>query len=838
MGNVVLNQYLGWIAGFPLLGAILNGFLLSWFGKLLPRSVRESLTSRTTVHLVAVVSVLGSLVSALAAAWILYRGQGGGQAPPSELLSRLWIWFPLSDLAAGVPGFHDVFVQGRELAIPVHFSVDRLSAMMAVTVSGISFLIHVYSMGYMGRDGSHRRFFTYLNLFVFFMLVLVLADNLVLMFVGWEGVGLCSYLLIGFWFDKDANAAAGKKAFIVNRIGDLGFLLAILFLASHLGTVSFRAVELQGGGMVDGIRDIVMRDGSAAFGGTILGVSAPFLICMLLLIGAAGKSAQIPLYVWLPDAMAGPTPVSALIHAATMVTAGIYMIVRLGPLFVLSPTAMAIVATVGAVTALFAATIGLAQNDIKKVLAYSTISQLGYMFLAVGVGAFTAGMFHLFTHAFFKACLFLCAGAVIHALHERQDIREMGGLRKRIPVTHWTFLIATLAIVGCPPFAGFFSKDEILWTAYSGTAILGSAVVPSWWPKLLWLIGLATAGLTALYMFRLYFLVFWGDCRAPADAGGHLEPPERTVPGDFLWKEPHTPVSMRLALMTLGVGSAVVGLIGMPHLFHVPNYFARWLRPSVVPFAGSGGAQAEWLLMGASVVVAALGAWIAWSVYRVWPPASARALVARVPRLYRLVADKWRIDELYGWVVVRPARALAFAAYEFVDRVLIDTFLVTGAAYVARGLGGAFRRLQGGVIHRHAALMAIGLAGVFFFVARPFTTVPLVERSPVFALYDGTDPEDGAALIRLAMPGAPYAYEIDYDADGVPERFVDLRRPDLEGAIRGGDTVAACLLPGDYPVRVTARSGFGFTRAIDLDVRVDRVPSCRLLALSSGERGE
>lgn len=839
MDYVVLNPYVAWIAGFPLLGAILNGFLLSWIGRLLPRATRERLLSRQTVHIVAVFSVFFSFLVAVGAAIQLWVGNPfeAGDPVPTLLLARLWNWLPLGELASGVPGLRDV-LRSPDLSVPLAFGVDRLSAMMALTVSGVSFLIHVYSAGYMAHDASYRRYFSYLNLFVFFMLVLVLADNLVLMFVGWEGVGLCSYLLIGFWFDKEANAAAGKKAFVVNRIGDLGFLLGIFCLAAWLGTVRFHGVTLPTGMTLPGMSDLV----GGKFGTgplpahTALGVSGAFLAGLLLFVGAMGKSAQIPLYVWLPDAMAGPTPVSALIHAATMVTAGVYMIARLDFLYLLSPTVMAVVATVGAATAVFAAVIGLAQNDIKKVLAYSTISQLGYMFLAVGVGAFGAGLFHLFTHAFFKACLFLCAGAVIHAVEQRQDIREMGGLRRRLPVVHWTFLAATLAIAGFPPFSGFFSKDEILWSAFSGTAILRSGVVPFFWPLLLCLAGLLAAGLTAFYMFRLYFLVFWGELRAPGEVGERLGRPDVSRPGSFLWTDPHTPASMRVVLIVLGAAAVVAGFCGMPHLFHVPNLFERWLAPVVAPFAGFRDTATEVLLLGASVGVALFGALLAARFYREWPSARAQRVMAAAPSLYRLVADKFRIDELYGWLIVRPARFLAFVAYEVIDRVLIDTVLVGGLGWLARGIGGAFRRLQGGVIHRYAAMMAVGVAGALYFAASPFATVPVVERPVQFVRAIPPDPATGAVRLVFTMPAAPYRYEIDLDGDGVPEADLDPRAPVAGPGSLRGDVVQACLPAGRHEVVVTAWSRFELARRIVVPVEVTEAPRCALWSVIDDPR--
>jgi NADH-quinone oxidoreductase subunit L len=556
---------------------------------------------------------------------------------------------------------------------------------MLLVVTGIGFLIHLYSIGYMAHEDEQgfARFFAYLNLFTGMMLLLVLGGSLPVLFVGWEGVGLCSYLLIGFWYDRmfDAKtgmtcADAGRKAFIVNRIGDAGFILGTLLLLSVTGTTEIQKIL-----------------------GTSLSPGVATAAALLLFVGVCGKSAQIPLYVWLPDAMAGPTPVSALIHAATMVTAGVYLLARMGGLYLQSPQALLVVAVVGALTALFAATIGIAQTDIKKVLAYSTVSQLGYMVLGAGVGAFGAGVFHLMTHAFFKALLFLGAGSVIHALSGEQDIMKMGGLRKRLPWTHATFLVAVLAIAGVPPLAGFFSKDAILWSALSSPH--GSRV--------LWGIGVLTAGLTAFYMMRLYLLVFGGTSRLSHEAEHHLH---------------ESPAVMLLPLIVLAIGSCVAGFVGVP----------RWLGgyASHIAAAERGVLLTENLAMGVTILASAAGLLLAWLLYaqRADRP---RRLAAAAPGLHRLVQDAFRVDALYGLLVVRPyarlAQALAWADSRVVDGVVNGAALVTlGSSYTSRAfdlgvvdglvnLSGwtarrvsvGLRRLQGGVVQSYATAMVAGL---------------------------------------------------------------------------------------------------------------------------------
>ncbi len=508
-------------------------------------------------------------------------------------------------------------------AIGAHwgFLLDPLSSVMILVVTGVGFLIHVYSIGYMAHDGGYYRFFGYLNLFVFFMLMLVLANNYVLLFVGWEGVGLCSYLLIGFYFLRKSASDAANKAFLVNRIGDAAFIIGMLTMWATLGSVQFTKVT-------DLLRSGQYPPGAAAWFG---------VIALCLFIGATGKSAQIPLYVWLPDAMEGPTPVSALIHAATMVTAGVYMVARSNALYVLAPTVMGIVAVIGAATAIFAASIGLVQYDIKRVLAYSTVSQLGYMFLACGVGAFWVGIFHLYTHAFFKALLFLGSGSVIHALSGEQDMRRMGALKDKIPVTFQTMAVGALAIAGIPPLAGFFSKDEILWQTWSSQD--GAH-------RFLYLIGIITAGFTAFYMWRLMNMTFYGTSRVAHEVEHHVH---------------ESPKVMTVPLMVLAAGSIVAGWIGLPKVFHAPESWPsleRWLEPvfagmerPVAEAAGHHSASAEWSLMGLSVAVAAAGILLARRMYH-YRPELADQMEQRFKPIHTLLLNKYYVDEIYGALFV------------------------------------------------------------------------------------------------------------------------------------------------------------------------------------------
>ncbi len=565
------------------------------------------------------------------------------------------------------------WISAGGLQTNIAYQIDPLSVVMLLIVTGVGFLIHVYAIGYMHGDPGFWRFFTYLNLFIFAMLNLILADNFLLMFLGWEGVGLCSYLLIGFWYDrnfeKGTTGDAAKKAFIVNRIGDFGFLIGMFLIFSTFGTLRFAPVF-------------------AAAGAYTAGAPVIVAITLALFIGATGKSAQIPLFVWLPDAMAGPTPVSALIHAATMVTAGVYMVARCSLLYALAPVTMTVVAVIGASTALFAATIGLVQNDIKKVLAYSTVSQLGYMFLAMGVGAFTAGIFHVMTHAFFKALLFLGAGSVIHAMHEEQDIQRMGGLKSHVPITYRTFFLASLAIAGIFPFSGFFSKDEILWKAFSG----GHPV--------LWGMGLLGAILTAFYMFRLVSLTFEGK---PRWAQG---------------KHPHeAPATMTIPLMVLAFLSVVGGLLGIPESLGGGNALEHWLEPVFrpaldrLPHEGHGSAVLEYSLMVLSVGVALGGILVArrWYMSETGVPES---IAARFPALHRILFNKYYVDEAYDAVVVNPLqKGSERILWKGIDVGVID-WLVNASARLVGFLSRTVRVVQTGIAQSYALVFVLGVVAI------------------------------------------------------------------------------------------------------------------------------
>ena len=605
----------------------------------------------------------GSVGLATIAAWSRLVPYLAGDGKP--VIERLAPW-----IAAG------------NFSVDFSLRLDPLSALMVSFVTFVGFLIHVYSIGYMKldeTDAGYARYFAYLNLFLFAMLVLVLANNFLLRFVGWEGVGLCSYLLIGYYYEREYAADAGRKAFVVNRIGDFGFLLGMLGVFSLFGTLDF---------------DSVFTNAAADPGRYAPGLTA---VCLLLFLGAVGKSAQVPLHVWLPDAMAGPTPVSALIHAATMVTAGVYMVTRCNVLFRLAPQAMFVVAVVGGVTAIFAAVIAIAQNDIKKVLAYSTVSQLGYMFLACGVGAYVAGMFHVLTHAFFKACLFLGSGAVIHSLGGEQDMRRMGGLGRRLPLTYRTFLVATLALAGIPPLAGFFSKDAILTGVFAAhhTVLFG--------------LGLLTAGLTAFYMFRLVSLTFAGDFRGTPEQAAHVH---------------EAPPSMTIPLVILAFLSAVAGFLGLPEVFgESANRIAAFLAPifpriglaSDEPPAHALSPATEWLLIGASVAVAVIGILVAWNWYVKRRGEPAARVAASFPALYRLVAEKFRIDELYGVLFVRPFTWLARVLWKVVDVLIIDGVLNAGA-FLVELVGDVLRFLQTGNVRNYALTFLIGIVALLLIV--------------------------------------------------------------------------------------------------------------------------
>ncbi|HLI02802.1 MAG TPA: NADH-quinone oxidoreductase subunit L [Terracidiphilus sp.] len=627
--NAPLHLWL--IPLLPFAGFLLNGIL----GGRLPRPL---------VTAIGLLAPLGAFAVVLNPARSLVGlGSGLPPLPYAETLPHPWI-------SAG--------------SLHVDFSIvlDQLSLVMLLVVTGVGFLIHLYSAGYMHGDAGYARYFSYLNLFLFFMTTLVLAGNILLMFVGWEGVGLASYLLIGFWYQKTSAADAGKKAFIVNRIGDFGFLIGIFLLLGNFGTLTFS--EIAG-----------KLAAQPAWTGGILTA-----ICLCLLVGATGKSAQLPLYVWLPDAMEGPTPVSALIHAATMVTAGVYMIARLHFLFDRSPYALSIVAIVGAATAFFAATMGLMQNDIKRVLAYSTISQLGYMFLACGVAAYSAAIFHLMTHAFFKALLFLAAGSVIHAMGGEQDMRKMGGLRTKLPVTFWTMTAAVFAIGGFFPFAGFFSKDAILYAAFLQGAN----------GKILWFVGLVTALITAIYMFRLWYMTFFGEMRSH-DAHPH-----------------ESPASMLIPLVILGALSVCGGWIGIERIgdYLAPATGALREQPA--------GSHLELWLSILAVLIAAEGWLIADKYYRRKPQRPAQ-LAASVPGLYNLIANKYYVDEIYSALFVRPL--LAFSKY--VLGWIVDIGILGGAAWLLGGTatfaGAILQRWQSGNLRSYAAWLALGAAAVLIF---------------------------------------------------------------------------------------------------------------------------
>jgi NADH-quinone oxidoreductase subunit L len=691
------NLHLWVIPLLPLIGAAINGL----FGR------------RFKNAMVSAVALLFTAASFGWAAWAVYSLWPGGLAPHIETL------FP--------------WITAGSFSAPFGFYLDQLSMIMVLVVTGVGFLIHIYSVGYMSHEGGYYRFFAYLNLFMFFMLTLVLANNYLLMFVGWEGVGLASYLLIGFYFLKDSAANAGKKAFIVNRIGDFGFLIGMFLIIQHFGSLNYDTV----------FNKIAEGHFAPETGWGVFTVTA-----LCLLFGATGKSAQVPLYVWLPDAMEGPTPVSALIHAATMVTAGIYMIARSHAIFNLAPHALEIVAIIGCLTAIFAATMGLAQTDIKRVLAYSTVSQLGYMVLACGVAAYAAGIFHLMTHAFFKALLFLGAGSVIHAIGGEQDMRRMGGLRKKIPVTFWVVTIATFAIAGFPPFAGFFSKDEIL----------GAVFHSPYGGPVLWTIGVITAGLTSFYMFRLWFMTFFGEYKPDADLGdAHLTAAVHASPAAH-GATPHadshdddshghggvheSPWIMLAPLVILAALSVVGGWVGVPQFMGGHNEIEHFLAPAMESRSAVAGEAAapehteslaspigeigkenkgtestseEWLLAGTSVFAASLGLFFAWLFYYKRRELPDR-ITTKIHGIYTMVLHKYYVDEGYGAIFVKPLLALSTVVFwRGVDQGVIDG-LVNGAGTTSKGIGNQLRRMQSGNIRSYAAWVALGGAAVIAYM--------------------------------------------------------------------------------------------------------------------------
>src|SRR5688572_2481708 len=648
---------------FPVAGFIINGL----FGKRMPK---------TAVGTIAAGAVLISFIFAAGAVYQL------SQLPEHERSHQVTVYEWINAGPA-------VTTVGQETSFVVDwaFLLDPLSSVMVLVVTGIGFLIHVYSTGYMWEEDGFYRFFAYLNLFMFSMLTLILGSNYLMMFIGWEGVGLCSYLLIGYYFHKKSAGDAAKKAFVVNRVGDWGLAIGILLIFATFGSLDYQTVEE------------VIRAGVAS-GQYVISQPIFIGIALALFVGACGKSAQIPLYVWLPDAMEGPTPVSALIHAATMVTAGVYMVARSNWIYQMAPEALAVVAIVGVLTALFAASIGLVQNDIKRVLAYSTVSQLGYMFLALGVGAFAAGVFHLMTHAFFKALLFLGSGSVIHALSGEQEMPRMGGLKKHLPITYATMAIGCVAIAGIPPLAGFFSKDEILFETFAGGHLV------------LWVVAAITAGMTAFYMFRLLFLTFHGKERLTEHARHHLH---------------ESPPSMTVPLIVLAVLSVVGGWVGIP-IVQGMNRIKDWLAPSLTSHlpaaaqAGHGAAAAgahgvaagahhnvglELTLMAVLVAVALAGIFVAWLFY-VKNPLLPRALGERLKGLYRTLLHKWYIDEVYDAIVVRPLMALSNFLWRVWDVLVIDG-IVNAVGSIVAGTGALLRLFQSGYVGTYAFFLVLGV---------------------------------------------------------------------------------------------------------------------------------
>ncbi len=632
--------------------------------------------------------LVGSIINGLLGKRIKKEAVIGGIATFMMFLSFLVATQNFFTLLGDSQKVHELVIASwisiGDLQVNWEFLLDPLSAVMIMVVTGVGTLIHLYSIGYMHGEVGFFRFFSYLNLFAFSMLMLVLGGNALVMFIGWEGVGLCSYLLIGYYFEKKSAGDAAKKAFVVNRVGDFGFLCGLFVLFWTLGNKGVWTLNFM---------EITENAHLLQSGGVIVTV-----VTLCFFLGATGKSAQIPLYTWLPDAMEGPTPVSALIHAATMVTAGVYMIGRMNILFAMAPATMMTIAIVGAATAFFAATIGLAQNDIKRVLAYSTVSQLGYMFLAMGVGAFSAGIFHLMTHAFFKACLFLGSGSVIHGMHhayhhahlhdDPQDMRNMGGLRKKMPITYITFLVSTIAIAGIPLFSGFFSKDEILWWSFGSTR--------GHW--LLWIIGAAAAGMTAFYMFRLVFMTFFGEQKTDPRAKDHI---------------PESPLTITIPLMVLGFLAVVGGYVGVPAILGGSNRFEHFLAPvfehaqHLHHIEAHGAHATEYALMAISVIIAVVGIFIAWNMYIKNPELPAR-FTAKFTTAYRVIFNKWYIDELYDFVFVNPCKKIGTFLWRGFDVRIVDG-IVNGCAWVVKGIGAGLRYTQSGYLYNYAMAMVVGV---------------------------------------------------------------------------------------------------------------------------------
>ena len=767
------NDYtiLAFIVLLPLLGAAVNGI----FGKRL---------GKEAVTLLALSVIFIPFVLSVVTFFALGHAQEGTEA--ARFYWKGWEWFHLSQQT------------GASTPLNVAFSVDALSGTMALIVTGVGFLIHLYSSSYMADDPSYHRFLTYLNLFIFSMLVLILGDSLPVLFVGWEGVGLCSYLLIGFWFEDDKNAAAGKKAFVTNRIGDFGLLVAMGLLLYYTGSLDWSGIQGGAHNLLTPVQ--VWPLGTHVPAAGILPasweqwvnlpryVSAASLVGFAIFLGCAGKSAQIPLYVWLPDAMAGPTPVSALIHAATMVTAGVYLCCRLSFVMVLSPAVMFTIAFIGALTAMFAASIAFAQHDIKKVLAYSTVSQLGYMFLGVGVGAFSAGFFHVMTHAFFKACMFLGAGSVIHAMHARihdtdasQDMRNMGGLRKYMPITFWTFTAAWAAIVGFPLTSGFFSKDEILLKAYTsfikspiatktmtdGVASMEVFEWPAWGGSVLYAMGIITALMTAFYMTRLWLGTFFGEFKGwkivknwkddhahgHDDHGHHHHDPSVPLEGPV----PHeSPWQMWVPLAVLGFLAAFAGWLNAP-LFHI-EVMHHWLEPVFEKASGAvqlieGAENLEYPFLGAAVAVFLGGTGLAYWIYVVQQGKPAQSFVQSMPGFHALVFDKWRIDEIYEEYVIGAVDSLA-EFFAWADKWIVDFLLARVSSALVSGSGTALRFIQTGRVQTYAAVMVLGLGGVGWFFVTPRVEAELASN------------DDSGVYNVTAAEGLGYSYRWDLNNDG------------------------------------------------------------------------
>ncbi len=809
------------ILGMPLIGAFVNGV----WGKRL---------GDPAVKLMALAALGISFAASVVAFVTLAQTASDQNDVHLKLTWNAWEWMHTT-------GGRD----GQTIPIDVKFSIDQLNGVMMLVVTGVGFLIHLYATTYMAGDKSYARFFAYLNLFVFAMLVLILADNLPLLFVGWEGVGLCSYLLIGFWYENMANAAAGKKAFLANRVGDFGLLCAMFLLAHYTGALDWNGIANGASNLVhpgEPWRVHVWPIGGGQYTGILhfLQPARPYTISpatavgLVLLLGCTGKSAQIPLYVWLPDAMAGPTPVSALIHAATMVTAGIYLVCRMSFVFVLSPFTMMVIAIIGASTAFLAATIAIVQTDIKKILAYSTVSQLGFMFLGVGVGAFSAGFFHVFTHAFFKACLFLGAGSVIHAMHARvhddekaQDIRLMGGLRKWLPLTHGTFAAATAAIIGLPFTSGFFSKDEILYRAFvdhEKNPLAGSPMLrrfhvyepPQWLGPALYWVAVVAATLTAFYMCRLYFLTFWGDFKGWKVGRPSFLARQELAKGPNAHHEedlakpgppPHeSPWQMTVPLIILATFSLLAGVLNPG--FHIlrEKPMDHWLEPvfkaatdGAVLFGHNNDVEwaesMEWRLAFGGIFAFAFGTGLAYWMYIAKRGAPAERVAAAVPGLYRFLLDKWRIDEFYEATVISMVDSLAETSAA-VDRVIVDGILARLTSLVVAASGTILRAFQNGVVHMYAATMVVGIAAMTWFFAVPHANATVADA--------GNDD-----YVVTAAPGVGYGYQWDADGDGKPDK----------AGFTPDSTVKLHLEPGQrVTVGLEVRNAFGLVKRKSIHV--------------------